>query len=316
MPLLKISLSTGTPLPPPQPIDRDLPARQLPVIIAMRSHGPLPIRVLTHNIRYATDSPFAGEEVWDVRKQRIINELRFTTTHCSESFICLQEVLYHQLTDILAGLNGEGKQEWDFVGVGRDDGLFAGEFSPILFRPSVWNLVSWENLWLSPTPEVPSKGWDAACNRVLTIGVFRHHHSKKKLMAMNTHLDHRGPKSRFEAANMILEQIGEKARHEDLPVLLAGDFNSPSDDSAYVRLTNKNSPMEDLYMLSPLKNRYGHYYTFTGFGNDEPMRIDFLFVNQKAHPWLIQNYAVLENKFDDGVYASDHRTVTADVVMP
>lgn len=283
----------------------------------MRSHDPLPIRLLTHNVRYATNSPFVGEEVWDVRKERIINELRFTTTHCGESFICLQEVLYHQLTDVLAGLNCEGTGKWKFIGVGRDDGLFAGEFSPILFQPSVWDLETWENLWLSPTPEVPSKGWDAACNRILTIGIFRHHHSKKKLMAMNTHLDHQGPNSRFEAAKMILGQISEKtAKHGKLPVFLAGDFNSPSDDSAYMRLTDQDSPLDDLYTLSHPKKRYGHYYTFTGFGNDEPTRIDFLFINQKDHPWLIQNYAVLENKFDDQVYASDHRTVTADVAVP
>ncbi|KAL9006236.1 MAG: hypothetical protein Q9188_001008 [Gyalolechia gomerana] len=282
----------------------------------MKSHSPLPIRLLTHNVRYATDSPFAGEEIWEVRKPRIINELRFITAHCGESFICLQEVLHHQLTDILAGLNCEEKGEWDFVGVGRDDGRSAGEFSPILFRPSVWDLVTWENLWLSPTPELPSRGWDAACNRILTIGIFRHHHSKKNLVAMNTHLDHRGPNSRLEAANIILDQIGEKGKQGQLPVFLAGDFNSQSDDGAYVKLTNKDSPMEDLYTLSHSKKGYGHYYTFTGFGNDERTRIDFLFTNKKAHPWLVQNYAVLENKFDDGVYASDHRTVSADVMMP
>ncbi|KAL8944219.1 MAG: hypothetical protein Q9211_000688 [Gyalolechia sp. 1 TL-2023] len=282
----------------------------------MRSRSPISIRLLTHNVRYATNSPFVGEEVWEVRKPRIINELRFTTAHCGESFICLQEVLYHQLTDILAGLNCEEKGEWDYVGVGRDNGIFAGEFSPILFRPSVWDLVTMDTLWLSPTPEVPSKGWDAACNRILTVAIFRHHRSEKKLVAMNTHLDHRGPNSRLEAANIILEQIGERGNHGQLPVFLAGDFNSQSNDAAYLKLTNKDSPMEDLYTLSPSEKRYGHYYTFTGFGNEEPTRIDFVFTDQKAHPWLVQNYAVLENKFDDGVYASDHRTVSADVVMP
>ncbi|KAL8944624.1 MAG: hypothetical protein Q9216_000321 [Gyalolechia sp. 2 TL-2023] len=282
----------------------------------MKSHSPLPIRLLTHNVRYATDSPFVGEEVWEVRKPRIINELRFTTAHCDESFICLQEVLHHQLTDILTGLNSEEKGEWDYVGVGRDDGLSAGEFSPILFRPSVWDLVTRDTLWLSPTPRVPSKGWDAACNRILTIAVFRHHHSKKKLVAMNTHLDHRGPDSRLEAANMILEQITERSIHGMLPVFLAGDFNSQSNDGGYLKLTSQDSPMEDLYTISHSKEKYGHYYTFTGFGNDEPTRIDFLFTNQKVYPWLVQSYAVLENKFDDGVYASDHRTVSADVVIP
>ena len=96
----------------------------------MKVFGALPIRLLTHNIRYATTSPFKGEEEWSVRRSRLINELSFNTAHCAESFICLQEVLHQQLVDILAGLNGKEKA-WAFVGVGRDDGLEAGEYSPI-----------------------------------------------------------------------------------------------------------------------------------------------------------------------------------------
>lgn len=96
----------------------------------MRVHEPLPIRLLTHNIRYATDSPFKGEEKWGVRKARLINELSFNTVHCAESFICLQEVLHQQLVDVLSVLNSK-KKAWAFVGVGRDDGLKAGEYSPI-----------------------------------------------------------------------------------------------------------------------------------------------------------------------------------------
>ena len=48
----------------------------------MTVHEPLPIRLLTHNIRYATNSPFKGEEKWGVRKSRLINELSFNTAHC------------------------------------------------------------------------------------------------------------------------------------------------------------------------------------------------------------------------------------------
>ena len=114
----------------------------------MKLHEPLPIRLLTHNIRYATNSPFKGEEKWGVRKSRLINELSFNTAHCAESFICLQEVLHLQLVDVLSGLNSKEKA-WAYVGVGRDDGLEAGEYSPIcmylqspafLFRIRSWFL--------------------------------------------------------------------------------------------------------------------------------------------------------------------------------
>jgi hypothetical protein len=125
----------------------------------------LPIRLLSHNIRYATTSPFKGEELWTVRAPRILNELRYNTLYTPESFICLQEVLNNQIVDIDNGLNANDK--WSYIGVGRDDGKRAGEYSPIFYRPDVWKLLSNETKWLSETPDVPSKGWVGEVRSIL-----------------------------------------------------------------------------------------------------------------------------------------------------
>ena len=53
----------------------------------------------------------------------------------------------------------------------------------------------------------PSKSWDAASIRILTIAVFQHRATAKAVVAMNTHLDDQGSKSRFEAAKIILQQV-------------------------------------------------------------------------------------------------------------
>jgi len=150
-------------------------------------HDPLPIRLLTHNIRYATQSPFKGEEIWEIRRPRLVSELGFNTSHCAESFICLQEVLHQQLIDILSDLSSI-KETWKYVGVGRDDGHQAGEYSPILYRPRVWELRKRKTIWLSETPDRPSKSWDAASTRILTVAVFRHRSTRKTVVAMNTHV--------------------------------------------------------------------------------------------------------------------------------
>ena len=123
----------------------------------------IPIRILTKNIRYATGSPTDGEKPWNVRVLPLVNELRFNTWHCKESFICLQEALFGQVHDILANLNQT--DQWSYIGVGRDDGQEDGEFSPILFRTSVWKLEHFETIWLSPTPNEPSIGWDVSSVR-------------------------------------------------------------------------------------------------------------------------------------------------------
>ena len=58
---------------------------------------------------------------------------------------------------------------------------------------------------------------------------------------------------------------------------------------------------------------YGHYNTFTGFDGRELSRIDYVFGT--AGGWRGGVYGVEENRFEDGVWVSDHRMVVADVVV-
>lgn len=288
----------------------------------MEATGSISIRILTHNIRYATDNPFKGEEVWEIRRPRLLSELHFHTIYNPETFICLQEVLYKQLLDIMTRLNeGSAVDEWAYIGIGRDDGRKAGEYSPIIYRPAVWKLEYFENIWLSETPDRPSKGWDAVCIRILTVGIFQHRQSKKKLMALNTHLDDRGEKARFEAAKMIIERISKPiAGQEDqrpMPIFLAGDFNSEPTQEAYMTLTAANSPIQDAMGMA-LEKTYGHTNTFTGFGSEDKSqkRVDFLFVGPRdSDAWKVKSYAVLESRYEDGVCNSDHRAVVGDFVL-
>lgn len=301
----------------------------------MAEEEPLAVRILTHNIRYATQRPFKGEEPWATRRNRVINELRYNTLGTPNAFICLQEVLHNQLIDIEDGLNTSKtplwsvESKWAYIGVGRDDGQEAGEYSPILYQPSVWELELSKTVWLSKTPERPSKSWDAASIRILTVGLFRHRQSKKYVLAMNTHLDDQGSESRFEAAKIILHEMEMQIERGErsLSVFLAGDLNSEPDQEAYKLLNGRGSYVRDSKDLVLPDDRYGHNDTFTGFGDENvrPKRIDFVFFGGKEMPssaeggherieahWTGLNYSVLENRFDDGVYLSDHRAVVGD----
>lgn len=291
----------------------------------MKSIPELPLRILTHNIRYATSSPFKGERPWEDRRQLLLNELHYNTRN-QDSFICLQEVLNNQLIDVLSGLNkNEGKatseDQWAYIGVGRDDGHEAGEYSPIFYRPAIWKLQHWETVWLSETPGVPSKSWDASSIRIVTIGVFTHHASHQSILAMNTHLDDQGSRSRFEAAHIILNKIHEykSGKFGDVisGVFLAGDFNSEESQEAYTVLTGPESKLVDSGKVVSLAEHYGNQITWTGFGyEDEPAsRIDYILLGPKGQSWKVEGHAVLANKFDDGVFCSDHRAIVADVAL-
>ncbi|KAF2477945.1 uncharacterized protein BDR25DRAFT_321095 [Lindgomyces ingoldianus] len=225
----------------------------------MKSHAQVQVRLLTHNIRYATTSPFKGEKPWAERRQLLLNELCFNTLYSPESFICLQEVLHNQLVDIMVGLN-KTAYEWDYIGVGRDDGKEAGEYSPIIYRPKIWKLESWKTFWLSQTPDKPSKGWDAASIRILTVGFFQHKESKRRVIGMCTHLDDQGGTSRTESAKLILKVVDQASSggnsSDPVPVFLAGDLNSEPSGSAYQILNGKNSTLQDVNDLAPVKSKY------------------------------------------------------------
>jgi hypothetical protein len=99
---------------------------------------------------------------WADRKHLVIAQYMHETRFVPEALLGLQEVLHSQLLDILDGLNEHSEPtDWEYIGVGRDDGKKGGELCPIFYRSSVYRLIKFTNLWLSETPDVPSKGWDA-----------------------------------------------------------------------------------------------------------------------------------------------------------
>ncbi|KAF3195784.1 hypothetical protein TWF225_000164 [Orbilia oligospora] len=300
---------------------------------------PLPLRIISHNIRYATTSPFRGEEPWPTRLPLLISQLHHLTsaTPSIPSIICLQEVLHSQLTDIITTLNSNlpPKLHWASIGLHRDDGHLSGEASPVLYQPTIFHPQTNNTTWLSPTPDKPSKGWDAACIRIITHGIFKHLPTDREIVFMSTHLDDRGSKSRFHAAEMIINIVSEYVK-QGLPVVLAGDFNSEVTQEAYKRLAEEDSGVVDVKNYVGWAETYGERHTYTGFGyeGESEKVIDFIFLNGSVSrqvqqgensegetsvakkDWKVTGYVVMPNKFKDiGVFVSDHRAVVADLEL-
>ncbi|KAK0651733.1 Endonuclease/exonuclease/phosphatase [Cercophora newfieldiana] len=277
----------------------------------------LSVRLITYNIRWAVTQPVKGEKPWSIRRPKLCAQLQFIASAHPSAFICLQEVTYPQLEDIQASLG----PSWNHIGRGRDDGKKGGEFSPIFFQPSHWTLARSQTYWLSSTPSTPSVGWDAALPRVVTVGSFRHTHSSSGtetpgLVVMSTHLDHHGPIARQQSAHLLLQLAKSWAQDEKAPVFLGGDFNSTPDSTVYETLTAAGSGMRDIAGLVQESSRYGNpEVTYTTFGEagETPGRLDYLFVRDKDSRVRFRMYGILPNRFDDGVFLSDHRPVVADV---
>lgn len=195
--------------------------------------------------------------------------------------------------------------EYDYVGVGRDDGDKDGEFSAVFYLKDEFTASESGNFWLSETPDKPSLGWDAKCIRNATYVKLTHKDSDKSYIHFNTHLDHIGVNAQINGVKMIQEKA---ASFGGIPVVCTGDFNVFQDSECYNTMVSAN--MGDSRKMAPDTD---DCYTFHGFRPEEIREIiDFVFVDKATVRPV--NFKVI-NKLVDGEFYSDHYAVYADIEL-
>ncbi|MBL6647877.1 MAG: endonuclease/exonuclease/phosphatase family protein [Flavobacteriaceae bacterium] len=252
------------------------------------------IKVISYNIRY--DNPQDGKDSWEKRKSYFIDYINKE----NPDFIGLQEVTYNQLTFI-----NDNLKDYKYLGVGRDDGKNKGEFTPIYYKKSLFDLIKSDTFWLSSYPDSVSIGWDASMERICTYGLFKFKDSNRKIWIFNTHFDHIGKISRYNSSKLIIEKISKLTSNEDY-VLLTGDFNDLP-DSKPIRTIIEH--MNDTNAL--LNPEEDSYKTFNGFklNPESNNRIDYIFQN---------NFKLISSghhliKTDENRWVSDHNPVYANL---
>jgi endonuclease/exonuclease/phosphatase family metal-dependent hydrolase len=241
------------------------------------------MRVVSLNIRNGDAED--GVHSWPNRESPLISLL----ARLDADIYCLQEVMVYQLDSILQGL-----PECDFVGVGRLDGKSEGEFAPILYRRSTFQIVSTDSFWLSESPTAPgSKSWGAACERLCTTSVLLS--KKQKFLVANTHLDHVSRLARERGIDLILRTMN---RYDFAIRFLVGDLNAEPNSSIHRAIGAAGLRDSQEGNEEP---------TFHDFGRIDGARIDFIYSSglQLLGSWIAP--AVIEDK-----YATDHHAVVAD----
>lgn len=249
------------------------------------------INIISYNIRLNVASD--GENAWPKRKDNVKALVRF---HDAD-ILCVQEALPLQVNELLENTN------YAMEGVGRDDGKRAGEFSAIYFDKSRFLKKDGGTFWLSETPEKPSKGWDAALNRVCSWVRLFDKKNKKEFLVFNTHYDHIGVQARIESAKLLKRKIQEIA--PKLPVVFTGDLNVTPETEAIATI---KSFLIDAKEAS-VEPAYGPVGTFNAFKFDSPLKdkIDYIFVNKG---FKVQKFGVLSDS-KDLRYPSDHLPIIA-----
>lgn len=187
---------------------------------ACRSEQPSDITVISYNIRLG--GGWDGEHKWDNRKHASLNMIREERP----TVFGLQEALPAQMQYLVENL-----PEYEHIGVGREDGVASGEHMAIFYLKDEVELLDGGTFWLSPTPDTPSKGWDAACKRTCTWTKLRMKRTGKKFAYLNTHLDHVGAEARREGLALIAERIVEIM--PEGTVFLTADFNATTSNPAF-----------------------------------------------------------------------------------
>jgi endonuclease/exonuclease/phosphatase family metal-dependent hydrolase len=256
----------------------------------------LEFNVATYNLRLTT--PEDGPNAWPHRRQAVRELIRYHQI----DLLGTQEGYTDQLEDLTASTG------FAYVGAGRDDGQRAGEHSAILYRTERFTVLAHGDFWLSPTPDVPGKGWDAkCCNRISSWARLRELQSCREFYAFAVHFDHEGVMARRESAHLMLRKIHEIAG--ELPVLCLGDFNATPDSEPIGIMA---AGMRDARQES-LTAPYGPVGTFNNFRIDAPLkdRIDYIFLGPH---WKVLRYAVLTDSVA-GRFPSDHLPVVARVAF-
>jgi endonuclease/exonuclease/phosphatase family metal-dependent hydrolase len=263
------------------------------------------LKVVTFNIRYA--NPADGVNVWANRRDLVYRLLRAEDADTAG----LQEALITQLQDLDVGL-----PEFQRVGVGRDDGMTAGEFSAILYRASRFDVASSGTFWFSDTPDVPgSSTWGNASIRICTWARFVDKATGRAFYQFNVHLDNVSQPANEKSVQLLMKRVTERQVPTD-PFVVTGDFNSGESNLVIHYMTGAASigavanpiPLVDSFrQLYPNATGVGTFHNFLGgTGGD---KIDFIFMGPGENALA----AAIVHTQENGRYSSDHYPVTAAI---
>lgn len=258
------------------------------------------LKLMSFNVRFGTAND--GPNHWRYRREMVFDVFE----RWDADIVGTQEALRFQLDEIRQRL-----PHYAEIGVARDNGRTAGEYSTILYRPDRFAVADAGTFWLSDTPdEVASITWGNSITRICTWARLVEHSTGLGVYVFNTHFDHVSQESRVLSARKIARRIAE--RPIDDPVVLIGDLNVGEDNEVLSFLTRENDGpglIDTFRVIHPDATQVGTFNAFRG--RRDGRKIDFILVEPET--------TTLEADIDfteaGGRTPSDHYPVTATVIL-
>ena len=244
------------------------------------------LNVITYNLR--GDNATDVGNLWADRKLMVVSQFE----KYKPDIIGLQETL-----PSMAGYLIDTLPRFDSIGF--DAGIQVG----LLYNTQRLMLQSHGHFYLSATPDVPGKGWDAKFARMCVWAKFNDQVTNLEFYVFCSHFDHVGTVARTNSVQLILQKINEIAG--TAPTLFMGDLNTTQWDANYITLNNSVllKDTKNLAVIDHEKERG----TGNGFNIDRRERtiVDYVFA---TNTWKAYEHDVLLDLFD-GHTASDHYAV-------
>ena len=248
------------------------------------------LKIMSFNLR--VDNTGDGINSFTNRFDRVVEVLEKE----KPDLIGFQEVtdgMRARLRDHLPGYTVQG------CGRGKN---YHGESMLIAYRKDVVELISLENIWLSPTPNVPGStygGDQSGCPRMFTAALIKHNDVSLPFYFINTHLDHVGKDARYLGAMQLVQYISAHREY----FVLTGDFNATPEAREIKLITDALAHRGAVDCTADLG---GTFHNFGRLLPDSTVKIDYIFTDA-----LCTGSYVVEDIPVDGQYYSDHNAVCA-----
>lgn len=254
---------------------------------------PAPLKVMTFNLRYASNTP---PNAWPARRP-VVKALIEQT---APDVIGTQEGLYHQIKDIEADTPA-----FAWIGLGRDGGS-RGEFMAVFYRVDRLQPLEFDHFWLSDTPDrVGSTSWGNSNRRMVTWVRFRDLEGGQEFYFFNTHFDHQIQPAREKSAALVLKRVEQLMTK--LPVVLVGDFNAAAGDNpAYDTLVAPGALSDTWKTAAKRGDAVGTFHNYNG-PKPDGARIDWILTRGPVRALSSEVVTLAVG----GQYPSDHFPVAA-----
>eukprot|EP00792_Barthelona_sp_PAP020_P012636 TRINITY_DN7386_c0_g1_i1.p1 TRINITY_DN7386_c0_g1~~TRINITY_DN7386_c0_g1_i1.p1 ORF type:complete len:323 (-),score=65.48 TRINITY_DN7386_c0_g1_i1:15-983(-) len=271
--------------------------------------GKYSVRIVSYNLKYA----YSDCDNWFERRDLLVSQI----LSLQPDSIGVQEADEGWMNQAL-GLPFLLRANYSYVGVGREDGKNKGEMAAIFYLKRKYRVLHNDSFWLSETPDIPSKGWDAIDYRICSYVQLQNIETNEVYTHYNTHFEHKSKIAPIKSAEMVIQKIfddDEDCIYDFHNFVLTGDFNFGQESKKY-KIFEKSPLIFDSKKIAIDSMNHGTLNFFVPLNYRYFQPIDFIFVSRRV---TVLSYRVDTSVWSHGLLfdlpVSDHFPVIVDLLF-